>query len=95
MENTSQESKEWKGIKASDIDVAKLNVEMKGVQVRVKPLFDIHDGGKQKGFGLNMKMKEEKRFKGSKFAPFFFTDEAEANKAAAMINDWSQDKLAA
>jgi len=76
-------------INASDIDLTKLNVNMRGVCVRVKPLFDIYNQGKQSGFGLNMMLKGAKRFSNNKFAPFYFNDEAEAEKAAGLINAWS------
>lgn len=77
------------GMTAGQIDVSKLNAAMKGVRVRVHPLHDIYDEGKQNGFGLNMQMPGEKKFSRTKYAPFFFTDEAEAEKAAGIINAWS------
>lgn len=81
-----------KGMTADQIDIAKLNVALKGIRVQVKPLYDICDGGKQKGFGLNMKMPGKDKFSPSKFAPFYFTDEVEAEKAAGLINAWSVSK---
>lgn len=74
---------------ASDIDLTKLNKDMKGVKVRVKPFYDIYNQGKQAGFGLNMMLKGARRFSNNKFAPFYFSDEAEAEKAASLINNWS------
>lgn len=78
-----------KTINANDIDLTKLNVDMKGMKVRVKPLFDIYNQGKQSGFGLNIMLKGAKKFSNSQFAPFYFSDEAEAEKAAGIINSWS------
>lgn len=80
---------------ADQIDVSLLNPAMKGVRVRVKPLYDIYDGGKQKGFGLNIKMAGDAKFSAAKYAPFFFADEAEAEKAAGVINAWSVTKVGA
>lgn len=77
------------GMTAEQIDVTKLNTDYKGIKVQVKPLYDIYNDGKQTGFGLNVRMPGEKRFSESKYMPFLFADEAEAEMAAGKINAWS------
>lgn len=76
-------------ITADQIELDKLNPAMKGVTVRVSPLFNIYDGA-QTGFALNVKMPNDKRFSKNKFAPFCFETESEAKKAVDIINTWSQ-----
>jgi hypothetical protein len=77
------------GMTAEQIDVSKMNPEYKGMKVRVKPLYDIYDNGKQSGFGLNVRLPGKKRFSESKYMPFFFADEGEADLAAGKLNAWS------
>lgn len=74
---------------ANDIDVSKINPEFKGCKVRVRPLSDINDMGKIKGYGLNLRLPGEKRFKPGRFCPFIFEDGAQAELAAITINKWS------
>lgn len=74
---------------ANDIDVSQINQEFKGCKVRVRPLYDINNMGKLKGYGLNLRLRDETRFKPSRFCPFCFEDEGEAKAAAAIINHWS------
>lgn len=89
MNNSQQE---FAFITAAEIDVQKLNPEMKGVKVQVKPLFDLNNHGKQVGFALNMKMPNEAKFSRTKYAPFLFETEVEAETAAGKINVWSVTK---
>ena len=75
-------------MRAVDIDITKLNRAYKGCEFRVAQLYDIHDGGKPKGFALNFRPLEKKRF-GNEYAPFYFEERAEADLACAKLNTWS------
>lgn len=69
------------------IDTSKLNEAYKGAEFRVAPLYDIQDGGKQKGFALQMKPPGKKRY-ANKYA-FYFERRADADAACDQVNAWS------